>query len=499
MSSERTTPLSVPVGYRFHPTEEELVNHYLKKKVHGGNDSEINQVIPEIDLCKYEPAELPALLGTETEAHDMEWFFFTRRAYKYNKSSRSNRSTKKGYWKITGKERGIKARRSKAVIGMKKTLTFYQGRVPKSKKTSWVIHECYLPGNGVIKQTQGDFVICRLKIRSDKKDSSVSNEGEPGSASVSEMNQEGNEELLFHQPQPLDDCCSSALQSPVSQKLEAVLQTNVTNDDCNELQSPFGDSDSCLLDGNEVSTCDENEAVYDVFPQLRDLPDQNLDSLFGPLQPQECCHTVLQSPIYTKLRDVPHPLQPQEYCPSILQSPIYTKLQDVLHPPQPQDYEPSKFQSPIYTKLGSVPHPLQPQDYQPSKLQLPIYTKLGTVPDANLYCGECNNWQFAVKKNVSTDEVGILVRQIMSNFENQATDFKIPEVHHPQTKGNLESVVYPFQPQNFTSQPLMYTEFGDALHNTESNELQSSFGDNDSSLTKFLNTNFAYQDCYSVD
>ncbi|KAM5550754.1 NAC domain-containing protein 91-like [Rosa sericea] len=474
MSSERMTPLSLPVGCRFRPTEEELLTHYLKKKIHGENDSEIDQIIPEIDRCKYEPAELPALLGTETEAHDMEWFFFTRKAYKYNKSSRLNRSTKKGYWKITGKERGIKARRSKAVIGMKKILTFYQGRVPNSKKTSWVIHEYYLPGNGVIKQAQGDFVLCRLKIILDKKDSSVSNEGEPGSASVSEMNQEGNEELLFHQPQPLDDCCSSALQSPVSQELEAVLQTNLTNDDCNELQSPFGDSDSCLLDRNEVSTCDENETVYDVFPQLRDPPEQNLDSLFGPHQPQE-------------------------YCPAIQQSSIYTKLGDVPHPLQPQDYEPSKFQSPIYTKLGNVPHPLQPQDYQPSKLQLPIYTKLGNVPDANLYCGECNNWQSAIETKVSTDEVDIPIRQIMSIFENQATDYKTPEVHHPQTKENQESVVYPFQPQNSTSQPLMYTEFGDALHNTECNELQSSFGDNDSSLTKFLNTNFAYQDCYSFD
>ncbi|KAL6128469.1 hypothetical protein ACLB2K_071824 [Fragaria x ananassa] len=81
--------LAVPVGFRFHPTEEELVNHYLKKKIHGGNDAEIDN-------------NIPALLGTETEGDDMEWFFFTRKEYKYGTSTRSNRSTKKGYWKITG-------------------------------------------------------------------------------------------------------------------------------------------------------------------------------------------------------------------------------------------------------------------------------------------------------------------------------------------------------------------------------------------------------------
>ncbi|KAM5551655.1 hypothetical protein ABKV19_026482 [Rosa sericea] len=263
------------------------------------------------------------MLGTDTEAQDMEWFFFTRKYYKYNKSSRSNRSTKKGYWKITGKERGIKARRSKAVIGNKRTLTFYQARVPKSKKTSRVIHEYYLPGNGVIsylKQAQGDFVICHLMIKSDKKDSSLSNEGEPGSARVSncenqaadEMDQEaqGREELLFHQPQPLDDRCSSALRSLASQELEAVLQTNSTHDDCSELQSPFGDGDSCLLDGNEVSTCDEYETLYDVFPQLCDPPEENLDSLLRPPQQQDYRPSILQSLISIKLGNVPHPLQP---------------------------------------------------------------------------------------------------------------------------------------------------------------------------------------------
>ncbi|XP_024197983.1 NAC domain-containing protein 71-like [Rosa chinensis] len=212
------------------------------------------------------------MLGTDTGAQDKEWFFFTRMYYKYNKSSRSNRITKKGYWKITGKERGIKARRSKAVIGSKRTLTFYQDRVPKSNKTSWVILEYYLPGNGVIsylKQAQA----------------------------------QGREELLFHQPQPLGDCCSSALQSPSSLELEAVLQTNGTNDDCNVLQSLFGDSDSCLLDGNEVSTYDEDDTMYDVFTQ-----------------PQDYRPSILQSPIYTNLGNVPHPLQPErritspQYC-----------------------------------------------------------------------------------------------------------------------------------------------------------------------------------------
>ena len=50
--------VSVPVGFRFHPTEEELVNHYLRKKKQD-KDFKVNHIIPEIAFCKHEPWDLP--------------------------------------------------------------------------------------------------------------------------------------------------------------------------------------------------------------------------------------------------------------------------------------------------------------------------------------------------------------------------------------------------------------------------------------------------------
>ena len=46
----------VPPGFRFHPTEEELVGYYLKRKIHS---QKIDlDVIANIDLYKMEPWDI---------------------------------------------------------------------------------------------------------------------------------------------------------------------------------------------------------------------------------------------------------------------------------------------------------------------------------------------------------------------------------------------------------------------------------------------------------
>ncbi|XP_042507861.1 NAC domain-containing protein 53-like [Macadamia integrifolia] len=145
-------------GFRFHPTDEELVSFYLKRKVCGKPFR--FDAISEVDLYKSEPWDLPGL--SRLKSRDLEWYFFGALDKKYGKSSRTNRATEQGYWKTTGKDRQV--RRNNRIVGMKKTLVFHIGRAPHGERTNWVMHEYRLVDGELEKMgfAQDAYVLCRI-------------------------------------------------------------------------------------------------------------------------------------------------------------------------------------------------------------------------------------------------------------------------------------------------------------------------------------------------
>lgn len=178
---------SLPPGFRFHPTDEELVGYYLKRKVDGLRIE--LEVIPEIELYKFDPWELPD--KSFLPRRDMEWFFFCPRDRKYPNGSRTNRATKAGYWKATGKDRKVSCQSN--VTGYRKTLVFYRGRAPMGDRTDWVMHEYRLCDNLTGSSgSQGAFALCRVVKRNDPAQKTSEIQGESKSKMVGSSSSSGN-------------------------------------------------------------------------------------------------------------------------------------------------------------------------------------------------------------------------------------------------------------------------------------------------------------------
>ncbi|OAY73022.1 NAC domain-containing protein 100 [Ananas comosus] len=176
----------LPPGFRFHPTDEELITHYLSPKI--GNHGFTSWAIGEVDLNKCEPWTL----SSKAKMGGKELYFFYHKDRKYPTGTRTNRATESGYWKATGKDKEIY--RGKNLVGVKKTLVFYLGRAPKGEKTNWVMHEYRLEGKlppHIHRSSKDEWVVCRVF------DKSLSVKTTPPNPGLGRINEPfGNYDLL---------------------------------------------------------------------------------------------------------------------------------------------------------------------------------------------------------------------------------------------------------------------------------------------------------------
>lgn len=152
---------NLPPGFRFHPTDEELIMFYLRNQALSKPCPVA--IIPEVDIYKFDPWDLPE----KAEFGEKEWYFFTPRDRKYPNGVRPNRAAVSGYWKATGTDKAIYS--GSKYVGVKKALVFYKGRPPKGVKTDWIMHEYRLNESRSQPTTKkigsmrlDDWVLCRI-------------------------------------------------------------------------------------------------------------------------------------------------------------------------------------------------------------------------------------------------------------------------------------------------------------------------------------------------
>ncbi|XP_010474630.1 PREDICTED: NAC domain-containing protein 4-like [Camelina sativa] len=162
-----------PVGFRFRPTDEEIVDHYLRPKNLETNTSRVDEVISTVDICSVDPWDLPS--KSRIKSRDGVWYFFGVKEIKYNRGDQLRRTTKSGVWKKTGKTMSIirKRRGNNEKIGEKRVLVFkHRG----GSKSDWVMHEYHAtplsPPNQMMKYT-----LCKVEFKGEESEISSSSTG----------------------------------------------------------------------------------------------------------------------------------------------------------------------------------------------------------------------------------------------------------------------------------------------------------------------------------
>ncbi|KAK9129294.1 hypothetical protein Sjap_009781 [Stephania japonica] len=267
---QKTAPeLELP-GFRFHPTEEELLDFYLKKMVFG---KKLHfDIIRFLNIYHHDPWDLPGL----AKIGEREWYFFVPRDRKHGNGGRPNRTTENGFWKATGSDRQIRSLNDpKKVIGLRKTLVFYTGRAPRGCKTDWVMTEYRMPDSCTLPKE--DIVLCKIY----RKATSLKMLEQRAA-----MEEESKSTTTFHVLSP-PSTVDNGTMSPMEHRNLAMHQTET---DVVFKTEQEDQNESTVKDGKETSLTMSSSSLRvnfakEALPELQ-LPKFSMDWTQDPLWTQ---------------------------------------------------------------------------------------------------------------------------------------------------------------------------------------------------------------------
>ncbi|VVA41249.1 PREDICTED: NAC [Prunus dulcis] len=157
-------PNNIPMGFKFRPSDEELLGYYLLNKVRGSSFKYEN-VIPEFDLYgRIEPWDIWNQFGGNKLEDGDDLYFFTKLKSSSAKNTRMARTIGSGSWKAENSGKMVPDPKDKKNdLGMWKRLHYEN---PKSDQNGcWIMHEYSLRPSLVKPKPNSThrFVVCRIR------------------------------------------------------------------------------------------------------------------------------------------------------------------------------------------------------------------------------------------------------------------------------------------------------------------------------------------------
>ncbi|KAB2606096.1 NAC transcription factor 29-like [Pyrus ussuriensis x Pyrus communis] len=167
-----------PVGYKFHPRDEELVGYYLRNKVRGSPFKDEN-VIPDLDLYgSMEARDIWNNNGGQNLGKGEDLYFFTKLKPTSSKGtgSRMARTIGSGTWHGENSGTKVKDPKTKETIGWWKRFTYANTKYPQ-ENGCWIMHEfsldpklaMYIKSNNSRTSNGDEYAVCRIRKHYDRK------------------------------------------------------------------------------------------------------------------------------------------------------------------------------------------------------------------------------------------------------------------------------------------------------------------------------------------
>ncbi|KAL0336493.1 UNVERIFIED_CONTAM: NAC domain-containing protein 67 [Sesamum calycinum] len=191
-----------PLGFRFHPTDVELLLYYLFPKLKGEDIYSSEVIMDFLDVYQHDPDQLPlgkfrqdfvlglnfivvqepdilcdfdafdVVLRTSMEdpidqfkhAREKEAYFFTLEEIKNSQGEGPVRTTPTGYWEAYRED--VPIYHDKEIIGFKNKLLFYRGNHPNGTQTDWKMTEYVCNPSSIVSTsttTVESYVVCKVR------------------------------------------------------------------------------------------------------------------------------------------------------------------------------------------------------------------------------------------------------------------------------------------------------------------------------------------------